>query len=86
MFTVGLPSGSVVKNPPANGGDMDSVPGLERSPRERNGYPVQYSGLGDSMDYIVHGLSKSQTGLKDFHCHFQSPESSNLIFQSWKRP
>ena len=63
MFTEGLPSGSVVKNPPANGGDMDSVPGLERSPRERNGNLPQYCCLGNPRDRgvwqaIVHGVKK----------------------------
>ena len=51
-------------------GALGSIPGLGRSPREGNGYPVQYSGLENSMDYIVHGVSNSQTGLSD--CHFQS--------------
>ena len=35
----------MVKNPPANAGDMDSVPGSERSPGEGNGNPLQYSCL-----------------------------------------
>ena len=35
----GFPGGLVVKNPPANAGDMGSVPGLGRSLEERNGYP-----------------------------------------------
>ena len=42
-----LPGGSVVKNPPANVGDVGSIPGLERSPREGNGNPLQYSCLGN---------------------------------------
>ena len=41
-----------VKNPPANAGDPCSVPGLGRSPGEGNGYPLQYSGLENSMDCI----------------------------------
>ena len=39
----------MVKNPPANAGDLGSIPGSERSP-ERNGYPLQYSCLKNSMD------------------------------------
>ena len=35
-----------------------------------NGYPLQYSGLENSVDYIVHGVAKSQTQLRDFHFHF----------------
>ena len=37
---------------------------------EGNGYRLQYSGLEDSKDYIVHGVTKSQTRLSDFHFHF----------------
>ena len=39
----GFPGGSVVKNPPANAGDVDLIPGSERSPREGNCNPLQYS-------------------------------------------
>ena len=80
----GFPGGSAGKESACNAGALDSIPGLGRSPREGNGYPVQCFGLENFMDCIVHGVSKSQTGLNNFHCHFQSPKSSNLIFQSWK--
>ena len=50
-----------VKNPPAIAGDLGSIPGLGRSPGEGKGYPLQYSGLENSMDSIVHGVTKSQT-------------------------
>ena len=61
-----FPDGSVVKNPPANAGDMDSVSDLGRSPGEGNGNPVQYFCLGDPMDRgawwaTVHGVVKTQT-------------------------
>ena len=46
----GFPSGSVVKNLPSNAGDSDSVPGLGKSAVEGNGYPLQYSCLGNRMD------------------------------------
>ena len=46
------------------------VSGLERSPGEGKGYPLQYSGLEDSMDCIVHGVAKSWTRLSDNHFHF----------------
>ena len=41
---------SVVKNPPANAGNPDSVSGLGRSPGEENGNPLQHSYLGNLMD------------------------------------
>ena len=40
----------MVKNLPANAGDLCSIPGLEQSPREGNGNPLQYSCLGNSTD------------------------------------
>ena len=43
------------------------MPGLGRSPGEGKGYPFQYSGLENSMDYAVHGVAKSWTRLSDFH-------------------
>ena len=45
-----FPSGSVVKNPPANAGDPGSTPGSGISPGEGNGNPLQYSCLENSMD------------------------------------
>ena len=55
---------------PANAGDMDSVPGLGRSPGEGNENPLQYSCLENSMDKgawqaTVHGVTKSQTQQSD---------------------
>ena len=52
--------------------DTGSIPGFGRSPGEGNGYPLQYSGLENSMDCIVHGVAKSQTRLNDFHFHLVS--------------
>ena len=52
-------------------GDLGLIPGLGRSPGEGNGYPLQYSGLENSTDCIVHGVAKSWTRLSDFHSlHF----------------
>ena len=45
-----FPGGPVAKNPPANTGDADSVPEWGRSPGGGNGYPLQYSCLGNPMD------------------------------------
>ena len=42
-------------------GDLGSIPGLGRSPGEGKGYPLQYSGLENSMNSIVHGVIKNQT-------------------------
>ena len=47
---LGFPGGSVVKNPPANAGDMGLILGLGRSPGEGNDNPLQYSCLENSMD------------------------------------
>ena len=58
---VGFPCGSSGKESSCNAGDMGSIPGLGRSPGEEKGYPLQYSGLENSMDYIVQGVAKSQT-------------------------
>ena len=62
-FSEGFPGGSLVKNPPANAGDMGSIPGLGRSPGEGNGNPLQYSCLENPMDRgswraIVHEVAK----------------------------
>ena len=43
------------------------IPELGISPGEGKGYPLQYSGLENSMDGIVHGVAKSRTRLSDFH-------------------
>ena len=51
--------GSAGKEYACNAGDLGSIPGLGTSPGEGKGYPLQYSGLENSMDYTVHG--KSQT-------------------------
>ena len=47
----------MVKNLPASARDSGSILGLGRSPGEWKGYSLQYSGLENSMDYIVHGVS-----------------------------
>ena len=67
----GFPGGLDSKESACNEGDLASIPGLGRSPREGNGYPLQYSGLENSMDRgawqtMVHGVTKNQTRLSDF--------------------
>ena len=58
--------GSAGQESACNAGDLGSIPGLGRSPEEGNGYPLQYSGLENSMDRrawqaTIHGVAKSQT-------------------------
>ena len=60
----------MVKKSACNVGDLDSTPGLGRSPGEGNGNPLKYSCLGSPMDRetwqaTVHGIAKSQTQLSD---------------------
>ena len=61
IHTTGLPDSSVGKESACNAGDLSSIPGSGRSPGEGKGYPLQYSGLENSMDCIVHGVTKSWT-------------------------
>jgi len=63
----GFPGGSAGKESACNAGDLGLVPGLGRSPGEGIGYPLQYSGLENSMDCIVHAVAKSQTQLSNYH-------------------
>ena len=68
----GFPAGSDGKESACNAGDLDLIPGLGRSSREGNGYPLQYFCLENSMERgagvggggargTVHGISKSWT-------------------------
>ena len=65
----GFPGDSAGKESACKVRDLGSVPGLGRSPGEGKGFPLQYSGLENSMDCIVHGVAKSRTRLSDFHLH-----------------
>ena len=65
---LGFPDGSDSKESACDEKDLSSIPGLGRSPGEGNGNPLQYSGLENSMDYIVHGVTKSWTQLSNFIC------------------
>ena len=69
----GLPDGSVVKNPPANAGDVDMIPGWERSPRGGNDNLLQYSCLDKPMDRAVrqstfYGVAKCWARLSEHTC------------------
>ena len=67
---MGFSGCSAGKESACNAGHLGSIPGLERYPGEGKGSPLQYSGLENSMDCIVHGVAKSWTGLSDIHFHF----------------
>ena len=58
---LGFPDGSAGKEFSCIVGDLGSIPGLGRSPGEGKSYPLQYSGLENSVNSIVHGVTKSQT-------------------------
>ena len=62
-----FPCGSADKESACNSGDLGSIPWLGRSPGEGKSCPLQYSGLENSMDCIVHGVTKSRTQLSDFY-------------------
>ena len=68
---LGLPCGSAGEESACNAEDLSLILGLERSPGEGKGYPLQYAGLENSMDCIVHRITKSWTQLSEFHFHFQ---------------
>ena len=64
---MGFPDGADSKESACNAGDPSLIPGLGRPPGERNGYPLQYSCLENSLDRgdwgaTVHGIAKSRTG------------------------
>ena len=57
---LGFPCGSAGKESPCKVEDLGSIPGLGKSPGEGKGYPLQYSGLENSMDCIVHGILQAR--------------------------
>ena len=67
--SLGFPCGSAGKEFACKVGDLGSILGLGRSPGEGKGYPLQYSGLENSMDSRAHGVANSWTQLSDFHFH-----------------
>ena len=69
-----------------NSGDLGLIPGLGLSPGEENGYPLQYSGLENSMDCMVRGVTKSWTQLSDCHFHYRILKSLclNICFNTLK--
>ena len=83
----GFSGGSAGKESACNAGDLSSIPRLGRFPGEGKGYPLQYSGLENSMDCIVHGVAKSWTRLSDFHyqqlqsllCDYSSSKATTVL-------
>ena len=59
--SIGFPGGSAGKEYAYKAGDLGLIPGMGRSRGEGNGCPLQCSGLENSVDCIVHGVTKSQT-------------------------
>ena len=88
------PGGSDSKESACSAGDLGSISGSERSPRERNGYPLQYSCQENSVDRgawraTVHGVAKSRTRLSDFTFTFHALEKEMATHSSilaWKNP
>ena len=57
----GFPGDSEGKESTCNAADPGLIPELGRSLGEGNGYPLQYSGLENAMDCMVHGVAKGRT-------------------------
>ena len=79
----GFARASVGKESACNLGDLDSIPGLGRSPGEGNSYPLQYSGLENSMDCVVHGVTKRRTQMSDFHFRCSCPGNPKKRGACW---
>ena len=83
----GFPDSSVGKESASSAGDLGLIPGLGRSPGEGKGHPLQYSDLENSMDCIIHGVTKSWTRLTTFtFCLFSSVQSSRSVVSDSLRP
>ena len=82
LNTRGFPCGSAGKESTCNARDLGLISGLGRSPGEGKGYPLQYSGLENSMDYTVHGVAKSQIWLSDFYFHFSKHKYTMYTYLS----
>ena len=74
------PDSSVGKESACNAGDPGLIPGSRRSTGEGIGYPLQYSGLENSMDCTVHWVAKSWTWLNDFFffCFYPGPLATTV--------
>ena len=63
----GFPGGSTGSESTYNVGDLGLIPGWGKPPGKGKSYPLQHSGLENSIDCIIHGVTKRQTRLGDFH-------------------
>ena len=77
---MGFPGGSGGKESTCNVGDLGLIPELGKSPAERKVYPLQYSGLENSMDCTVHEVTKSWTRLNDLSLGIRSTRQK---FSMW---
>ena len=73
---MGFPDSSAGKESACNAGNLGLIPGLERSPGEGKGYPLQYSGRENCMDYSLWGHKQSDT-TERLSIHFTS---LNLVY------
>ena len=80
---LGFPFGSAGKESACNVGDLGLISGLGRSPGEGKGYPLQYSGLENSMDCKVHAVARSQTPLSDFDSLHSLTQSDENLTRGW---
>ena len=69
---LGFPCGSAGKESACNVGDLRLIPGSGRCPGEGKGYPLQYSGLENPRDCVVHGVAKSRTPLSHLRFYFKA--------------
>ena len=74
IINLGFPDSSVGKA--CNAGDPSSIPGLGRFTGEGIGYTLQYSGLENAMECIVHGVAKSRTRLRNLTFSLQQTPTS----------
>ena len=77
--TQGFPGGSDGKESACKVGDPGLIPGSGRSPGEGSGYPLQYSGLENSIDSIVHGVTQRRTRQSDFYSLHSLTQSKALV-------
>ena len=80
---LGFPCGSAGKGSACSMGDLGLIPVLGRSPGEGKGYPLQYSRVENSMNCIVHGVTKSWTQLSDFDVSLSELREMVMDREAW---
>ena len=86
QLSLGFSFGSAGKEFACSVGDLGSIPGLGKSLSEGNGYPLQYSGLENSMDSVDCGVTKSLTRLRDFHFQLSLWSNSHIHIRLLEKP